>query len=78
MSVLIKNMEMPNSCSECRMDDSEFGFCHAMGDFNTDVYQFIVNKTKPDWCPLVEIPPHGDLIDRDALIERIQIGRAHV
>ena len=30
--------------------------------------QIVYESTKPDWCPLVEIPePHGALIDRDAL-----------
>jgi hypothetical protein len=26
---------------------------------------------RPDWCPLVSVPPHGDLIDRDAAAEKI-------
>ena len=26
-------------------------------------------EKRPPHCPLVEVPPHGDLIDRDALIK---------
>ncbi len=29
--------------------------------------EYANSSTRPDWCPLVEVPPHGDLIDRDAL-----------
>lgn len=31
------------------------------------------SSMRPDWCPLIEIPePHGDLIDRDVLAERMK------
>ena len=69
MSVLIKDMEMPDNCEECRFD-TECGFCSAMPDnFCGDTDGF----TKPDWCPLVEVPtPHGRLIDADALKNYIE------
>ena len=65
MSVIIKGMKMPNSCEECNFD-SPSGYCRAMphnfcGTTNWEC------EGKPTWCPLIEIPPHGDLIDRDAL-----------
>ncbi len=28
--------------------------------------------TRPERCPLVPVPPHGDLIDRDALTDAIE------
>lgn len=28
--------------------------------------------TRPERCPLIEVPPHGDLIDRDALEQDAQ------
>ena len=35
--------------------------------------------TKPDWCPLVEIPtPHGRLIDADALKAKMVECSKHV
>ena len=58
MSILIKDMEMPNVCAFCFMDENE---CKLYGSVN------IWSEKHPD-CPLVEIPtPHGRLIDADAL-----------
>ena len=80
MSVLIKGMEMPKNCWECRMVDTEFSFCHAMDSYPKDEGgHYVLNAEIPDWCPLVPVPPHGDLIDRDKLREKefIQDGDAY-
>lgn len=62
MSILIKGMEMPKSCFECRF--SIDGFCQAMEPgARTDDDKAQVSN----WCPLVEVPKHGRLIDADAL-----------
>jgi len=59
MSVLIKGMEMPALCQECDLYIE--GACYAKGYRD---YQSIMNMSKPDDCPLTEIPtPHGRLID---------------
>lgn len=58
MSVLMKGMEMPKDCIDCFAET--YNECMATGK--------IVNSIgRPDWCPLVEIPPHGRLIDADKL-----------
>lgn len=64
MSVLIKGMEMPSSCDDCRLTNGIS--CYAVPEYTEDE---VVGRTddRPDWCPLVEIPPHGRLIDADAL-----------
>ena len=63
MSVLIKGMDMPETCFDCAMFVS--GWCDAM---DKDLTYEIGKTGKPDWCPLVEVPtPHGDLIDKGAL-----------
>lgn len=67
MSILIKNMRMPTSCSEC-------AFCgyYGKGDHVCDitgkdvVYELSLEKRRED-CPLVELPPHGRLGDLDAM-----------
>jgi len=59
MSVLINGMEMPKSCAFCRFYGA---YCYAKGDENA-------HSTLP--CPLIPVPPHGDLIDRDALKEEM-------
>ena len=63
MSVLIKGMEMPALCQECDLYID--GACYAKGYRD---YQSIMDMSKPDDCPLIEIPPHGDLVDRTELI----------
>lgn len=61
MSLLIKGMEMPISCWECHFGHGDTGVCVVdfknHGDWN-----------EPQNCPLVPVPPHGRLIDADALI----------
>lgn len=62
MSVLIKGMEMPKSCLNCRFHKSIY--C-TLTDICTNTAQ---------GCPLVSVPPHGRLIDADALhYSRIRI-----
>lgn len=67
MSVLIKGMEMPAYCEECRLWVDRW--CYATEERG---YQEGMVRNKPDWCPLVEIPPHGRLIDADELDRRIE------
>ena len=69
MSILVKGMEMPESCYYCPFADGVWQKdkrCLINGEEmprdGRDVQQNHIN------CPLVEVPtPHGDLIDRDAL-----------
>ena len=60
MSVLIKDMEMPALCQECDLYID--GACYAKGYRD---YRSIMDMSKPDDCPLIEVPPHGRLIDAD-------------
>ncbi len=58
MSVIVKGMEMPNNCKECALYID--GACYGKGYRD---YRSIMDKSKPDDCPLIELPPHGRLID---------------
>ena len=58
MSVIVKNMEMPQNCQKCDLYIE--GACYAKGYRD---YRSIMDTAKPDDCPLVELPPHGRLID---------------
>lgn len=64
MSVLIKGMEMPSCCMFCPI--SNFSGCGLM---NPPVLMTSKEMLadRPDWCPLIEVKPHGRLIDADAL-----------
>lgn len=69
MSILIKgSIEMPKSCDHCwAIDDySDYPRCLITGDQKGYIFQS--DKERMDSCPLVNIPPHGNLIDRDTLI----------
>lgn len=66
MSVLIRGMEMPKGCSECRF--AVDGWCYAYGKPNVDA---LSDKGRTNWCPLVPVPLHGRLIDADALTRKI-------
>lgn len=74
MSILIKGMEMPKSCWFCNFcrayDEPNQGFfCVAI---EADLHRSNIQKKRSDDCPLVEVPtPHGDLIDREALIKAL-------
>ena len=66
MSVIVKNMEMPKNCQECDLYIE--GACYAKGYRD---YRSIMDTAKPDDCPLVELPPHGRLIDVDEPMTKI-------
>ena len=69
MSVLIKGMEMPSSCDNC-----ELCTCYVREDGTEENYRCVITfypihefNERHEYCPLVEIPPHGRLIDADIL-----------
>lgn len=55
MSVYIKGFPLPNNCGACPL---RLAWCRER----------IYMVTRPERCPLIEIPPHERLIDADALI----------
>ena len=61
MSVIVYGMEMPEHCGYCRFRYD--GICHAL-----QKTQYSMEE-----CPLVPVPPHGDLIERDALIKELTL-----
>lgn len=77
MSVLIKGMEMPNGCNDCKLMHRHQGaycvdYCYPLHT-TVDPWTFgrERNGDKPDWCPLLPLPEgHGRLIDADALLAR--------
>lgn len=71
MSILIKGMEMPQGCYNCPLQHRGFNgsetvhYCYVIEREVSDD-----GETDTD-CPLVEVPPHGRLIDEDALISTL-------
>ena len=70
--ILIRGMEMPNSCGKCKLRERNvdafvpFDKCFFTKR-NVDPWSFGRKDGYPDDCPLVELPEHGDLIDRSKL-----------
>ena len=67
MSVIVKNMKMPKNCGECPFIFSSWGieyYCHLAESSTSAEY---VGREKMTNCPLIELPPHGRLIDADKL-----------
>ena len=75
MSILIKGRDIPQGCFStdgiCFAYDGVECHCRLVPDkiihFSTRV-----KNERPSWCPLVELPPHGRLIDADALIAKVR------
>lgn len=76
MGIYIKGMEMPKSCDECRIMEFEDTNCVPELFYGCPIV-FKAHPQgvgyRPDYCPLVEVPPHGRLIDADALENEIQM-----
>ena len=72
MSILIKGMEMPKNCAECpcRIIGYTKDYCNVLGKF---VDYAVGSEGRRDDCPLIELPPHGRLIDADELMRQIQL-----
>lgn len=73
MSVLIKGMEMPKTCIECPMQFG--GMCYVQPpEIDEPRVAPTVDQcvSRTSWCPLVEVPPHGRLIDADIMIKRYE------
>ena len=60
MGIYIKGMEMPRNCFLCLFHKSIY--CEITG----------ICTNSAQGCPLIEIPPHGRLIDADKLRESIK------
>ena len=69
MGVYIKGMDMPNRCFGCPLYREGFGipdrssYCCVSA---ADARPFSTRRA--EGCPLIHVPDHGDLIDRNMLI----------
>ena len=62
MSILIKGAKMPRHCGYCFFND--FNICQIE---HCPVADAVYHEERHEDCPLVEIQPHGRLIDGAAL-----------
>lgn len=73
MDILIKNMEVPKKCFDC-------GFCHD-GDriryclatpWQKEIRKEVFPKRREDFCPLIPLPEHGCLVNKDDVLACIE------
>ena len=69
MSVIIKGMQMPKNCAECpfmalanNSDGRLLEFCSV-----SEMFVLGIETQRDPKCPLIELPPHGRLIEESAL-----------
>ena len=71
MSVLINGMEMPPDCRVCPFEmyymNTGKTRCGAAMRTLAENFKTIPFVGRAEFCPLIELPPHGRLIDADAL-----------
>jgi hypothetical protein len=51
-AILIKGMEMPENCNQCRLKDAYYLECNVM---HKRIGTYVSLDQKPAWCPLAEI-----------------------
>lgn len=61
--ILIRGMEMPKNCEECDVK----AVCKNYWRLIRKQYE------RPSWCPLVPVPPHGDLVERQAVLNTFSV-----
>ena len=66
MGVYIPKMEMPKNCEECFFlgtDSNAHWYCYCL----KKKISITSEKAYDSGCPLIEVPKHGDLIDKGVL-----------
>ena len=58
--------DKPDRCMDCIFVDRITYDCMLMYEDNYSDFEAQYNH-----CPLVEIPPHGDLVDKDKLMQEV-------
>ncbi len=76
--ILIKNMEMPKNCEACVLHDlvidsygDRWAVCLRLRNEYGSYVDIDLEERHPE-CPLVQLPDHGDLIDRGILTDILE------
>lgn len=83
MGVYVKDMRMPTNCAACRIGHRDTGWDNKDNEHEIVFCPIIqqgsliadANVKRHQLCPLVPVPvpPHGRLIDADALIKSLSL-----
>ena len=73
MSILINGMALPTDCRYCVFQEysqqSGMTYCSINGPALATDRKAIQFEGRAKFCPLIEIPPHGPLIDMDDFLQ---------
>jgi len=65
--ILIRGVELPKyGCAGCYFKTGKY--CGII-EKNENVEEYSLRAERHPDCPLIELPPHGDLIDRDEFVK---------
>lgn len=67
MGIYLKGVSKPQWCSACVCNAMHY--CQALG---RDVADYLMTDKFPDDCPLLEVPSHDDLIEREAALRALK------
>lgn len=71
--ILIRGVEAPTSCEDCKrffLNEYDFPCYRARCSIGGTVPPYPLRfEKRGDDCPILELPEHGDLIDRSELLE---------
>lgn len=75
--IYIPGMEMPSCCGECRFLDErgDYPLCRVTDEQRG--YNFRIRELRMPHCPLILVPKHGDLIEREPLEKKVRLLNAH-
>ena len=70
--IVIRNMEMPTRCGKCDLRtyrmSVECDMVAVCSRLKREIPTFNLGEERMFDCPLVELPPHGELVDRNFII----------
>ena len=66
MGLYIDGMDIPKTCDYCFLERDRYCFLTGKIDHRPE-WRREIAEGRAGYCPLKELPPHGRLIDADAL-----------
>ena len=70
MGVYIKGMELPCACVFCELYEADLYWCRGA----KKEVPYSPEDKRAKFCPLVPVPPHGDLIERKTAYDSLLDG----
>ena len=78
--IYISGMEMPTTCAKCPLGhfNAKRYAIECYAEYHTKLFDYDLarHSTNP-FCPLIPVPDHGDLIDRDKAVQDLRMDYAY-